>query len=168
MIWIDNINMLDYYQPTNVDAPCYCEVVLQPEDLLLQIPLGTAFGVLTVALYVYSADGNENLGLIPADAYWTEEITDSSGNRYITIKFKRFPDVMCANPCFIIRGTVSRLALIGNGQQSQRIVFDKFTQRYCMESCCIVPSGITYEIDGQSQFGEYDERDYSNEYYNID
>lgn len=168
MIWVDadNITELDYYHPTNLNVPCYCDLIMQPSDMYLQAQIGTESVSLTMGIEMYEADGVTFLYTVTADYYTFETVVDALGNRYVNIRFLRFPDFMCNNPCFILRVKIYRTR-ISQQFSSLRLIFDKFTQRYCLHDCCIVPSGITVETGQEGQLQEYSELDYSDEYYNV-
>ena len=56
MIWIDNINQLQYYnQPKGV--PCYCDIIAYPADLTLQGAFNAGSGSYTIVIEIIKADG---------------------------------------------------------------------------------------------------------------
>lgn len=144
MIWLDNIQQLQYY--SNLPgAYCYCELLIFPNDLTLQGKLGAGFtgpvgapflATATIKFQLYSADGKTLIGNITSsfDYYFTK---DSFSNTIFNARLKTFPAAMC-DQCFIVRVTVNR---------GDTVLFDKYTEQYCMDSCCSYASGITVEQD---------------------
>lgn len=166
MIWIDDINELDYYNPTTLPVPCYCELIMQPDDLYLQAPIGTETGSIDVRVETYEADGISLIEVIDDSFYNFELVTDALGNRYVNIRFIRFTELMCNNPCFIFRVKIHRV-IRRQLYQTRRLIFDKYTQRYCLHDCCIIPSQVVVQTGNQSGNGEYSELDYGDEYFNV-
>lgn len=165
MVWVDSISQLDFYNPTTVDAECYCETLLDPTDIWLQANLGTLGTDFVFNISALTPDGNTLIEVVNPENY-TIDVVLYGGVYYGNIKFKRFSEALCNNPCFILQVRVS--VLIQRQQlNSYRVVFDKYTQRYCIDSCCLIPSGITVQTGQEGQLQEYSELDYSDEYYNI-
>lgn len=139
MIWLSNINDLQYYHPID-GVPCYCDQLIFPSDMLLQAVLPTnATSGFGVTVYVYSADG---LTLYEdATTYFQYYIAQNpvTGSRFINLRLKSFSPTMCTHACYIIRLVVT---------QGGTSVFDKFTERYCQNSCCDIPRGIIITQDG--------------------
>lgn len=139
MIWIDSINDLQYYKQSK-DLPCYCEELVYPNDMQLQGRVYNGSGSYTLALYVYSADGltqYENATTY-FDYYFAKM---PNGTHFFNARLKSFTPAMCAHKCFIIRAVVS---------QGGKVLFDKYTERYCQSSCCDVARGVTYSQDSLS------------------
>lgn len=136
MIWLDSIYKLQYYNPI-AGVPCFCTELTQPEDMQLQGIL-SGRNPYTVTLYTYSADGLTQLQNITTSfAIYTARTTD--GRDYFNAKLQYFTQSMCSNKCFIIRAVVT-----SNGVT----IFDKYTERYCVNSCCITATGVTFQQDG--------------------
>lgn len=130
MIWIDDISELQYYnQPA--DMPCYCDELFTPNDILLQakVPL-VGSNNYNIAIYVYSADGLTNLGEVTGDFEWYAFL-GTDGQHYINIRGIAFSSTMCNNKCFILR-----VKIWGDMTISGLYIFDKYTERYCLDSCC--------------------------------
>lgn len=164
MVWIE-LWQLDYYNPSTVDVECYCEPIILPQDLFLQAEIGTLSGTFSTVIQVLTPDGVTILETADS-SYYTVEYVNYLGTWYANIRFNRFTPTMCNNPCFILHVVIS---LTTNKQQISYVkkIFDKYTQRYCVDSCCLTPTGITVQTGQEGQLQEYDEQDYGNEYYNI-
>ena len=137
MIWIDDIKKLQYYNPTG--APCYCEQLIYPSDLLLQGQLNTlATSGFTLHVQLFSADGLTNLGDITS--YFEVYYAYNPGTKkpFFNLRLKSFAPVMCAQACYILRVIV----------EAGATVFSAYTERYCQASCCDRPRGISITQDG--------------------
>lgn len=137
MIWANNINELQYYNQPN-GAPCYCETLVYPGDLMLQgiIPTAATSGF-TLQVDVLSPDGlttYEN-----ATSYSQYYFFGYNGSRFFNLKLKSYSPAMCTHPCWILRVRV----WVGS-----QLFFDKYTQRYCQSTCCDIPRGITFTPEG--------------------
>ncbi len=137
MIWFNSISELQYYNPTP-NGECYCESLLQPNDMQLQGLLFNGANPYTVTLYVYSADGLTQYA--DATTYfdiYTAKATN--GQDYFNARLKSFHPTMCLYKCFIIR------AIVVSGGLT---IFDKWTERWCQNDCCDTVSGVTYAQEG--------------------
>lgn len=137
MKWFDSISQLEFYNPTP-DGLCYCDSLIQPNDMQLQGLLFNGAAPYTVTLYLYSADGLTQYA--DATAYfevYTAKATN--GQDYFNARLKSYHPSMCLYKCFIIRGVVTSGGLT---------IFDKWTERYCQTDCCDTVSGVTYSQDG--------------------
>lgn len=137
MVFIDNISQLQYYHLAP-DAPCYCEFLAYPSDLILQASYPAASGTLDFAVQLLSPDGITQLET-PAttQSYFQWYFFTLNGFGYTNIRLKTYSPAMCANKCWILRVTIS---IKSTGQ----VLFDKYTERYCQASCCDVPRGIEF------------------------
>jgi hypothetical protein len=138
MIWINDITKLQYYNPTG--APCYCDELIYPADLLLQGQLDTlATSGFTTAVYLYSADGLTSLGDITAyfEVYYA--YNPATRKPFFNLRLKSFAPAMCAQACYILRVMV---------QVGGTAIFDSYTERYCQASCCDRPRGIVIAQEG--------------------
>lgn len=135
MVWINNINELQYYH-TPVDAPCYCEQVIYASDISLQSPISMQG---TLKVFLLSGDGLTNHGDITA--YFESYFFTNPINKqlYFNLRCKSFAPLMCTLACYILEVVVS---------QSLNTIFHKYTERYCQSSCCDVPRGITIRQAG--------------------
>lgn len=135
MIWIDSIEDLQYYnQPP--DMPCYCDELFDPSEILLQANLGTlGSSANDVTVELYSADGLTSISDITASFEWYL-FQGNNGIWYVNIQGVNFPESMCLQKCFILRVTIT-------SRTAELPLFSKFTERYCLDSCCIVPSSIS-------------------------
>lgn len=140
MVWRNSIYDLDYYHPVK-GIPCYCEELAYASDMILQaIPLLNASNSLTATLYVYTPDGLTQLE--NATTYFQSYFaTDTSNRKYFNAQLKSFSPAMCNNKCFIIR-----LVITSAGYT----IWDKWTERYCVNDCCDVVRGVSYSQDGVS------------------
>lgn len=133
MVWFNSISELQYYNVSD-DGQCYCETLLQPNDMQLQGLLFNGAAPYTVTLYLYSADGLTQY----ADATSYFEIYTAkatNGQDYFNARLKSYHPDMCTYKCYIIRATV-----VSGGVT----IFDKWTERYCQDDCCDTVSGVIY------------------------
>lgn len=145
MYWIENIQDLQYYhQPP--DAPCYCELLVYPNDLQLQGALSRSSKTgYIMKIYVYSADGTTQLQDITSYCEYYFFTNPFTGQTMFNIRLKTFSGLMCSTVCYILRVIVTTVGSLttpptGPGPVT---VFDKYTERYCQVSCCDVPRDIT-------------------------
>lgn len=141
MVWIADINDLQYYnQP--VGADCYCETILKPSDMMLQGYLDfNGNGTYSIDIDVLSPDGTILIGNV-TDAFTIYFGKSPFNNRdFFNAKLNGFPTEMCANPCFILKVTVT-----GNGNT----YFLYYTERYCTPNCCMTVNGVVGGQDGIS------------------
>lgn len=144
MIWIDNIQDLQYYHPVK-GVPCYCEDLTKPIDLALQGIFPPQSGNYTLTLYVYSPDGltqHEDATAYFRYYFFRHPIT---GQHIFNAQLLSFSPKMCTEKCFIIRAVVTE----ASGSNAY-VYFDKYTERFCVNDCCQVVSGVTYSQDGLS------------------
>jgi hypothetical protein len=152
MVCFDEIIDLQYYNQTpGID--CYCDLLVDPNDLILQaqVPFSPS-GQYIVLIQVLQPDGT----VIFEDAtqyFQWYAFQANNGNYYINMQALRFSPAMCANSCFILKVTISRVEFYGIGQSINRVVFQKYTERYCVDNCCIVATSISInqvpeEIEG--------------------
>lgn len=137
MIWVDTISELDYYHRTSMDY-CYCELLVKPGDLCIQGIIGTSSAA-NLHIYLYTPDGVTNLGEITSFFKWyiaKAPATMSGSNYYFVAKLLNWPATMCSNRCFILRVTV------GNDTAPVPILFDKYTEQYCLHDCCPLADDI--------------------------
>lgn len=138
MRFIDTIDQLQYYNPIP-GVPCYCEEIIFPADMQLQSPLdNNGDGNYTVTIYVYSADGVDELE--NATNYFSTVTYNNPNTQRHTfnIKLNSFSPTMCANKCFILYVTVA-----GSGNT----YFAKYTERYCVPECCEYVTDVSYSQD---------------------
>jgi hypothetical protein len=141
MIWASSIYDLQYYNQPPPPAPCYCEQLVYPGDLLLQGSFSSsAISGFTITVDVYTPDG---VNVLEASAtslpYFSYYFFNYNGTRYFNLRLNGYSPAMCANPCWILR-----VRAHVNGVT----VFDKYTQRYCQTTCCDTPRGITFTPTG--------------------
>lgn len=145
MIWIDSISELQYYK-SNYGLPCYCERIMVPNDILLQAQVYTGIvpgqigsgATYSVVVQAYSADGLTLLGDITPSFEWYAFAVSAAV--YVNLMMIKFSPIICAQKCFILKVTISQIA------GATLIVFSKFTERFCLDNCCVLPSGIDIEI----------------------
>jgi len=164
MIWIYDINDLQYYHPVP-GFPCYCDPLVYPEDLLLQALIGGSTDVvgsgLAVKIEVYSNDGQTFYEDASSYFNWVYTIAPN-GNKYVNIQLGNgFSPAMYTYGSFILKVTIT--SSLGDFVMTH---FGAFTESYCIP-CCPVPSDITIVDGGAGELGEYSPLEYSNEYYNI-
>jgi hypothetical protein len=162
MKWFDDITMLQYYNQTpGVD--CYCDLLVEAGDLTLQAQVAPApSGQYVVKVEVLQPDGM----VVFEDATQYFEwyaFQGVNGSYYVNIRALRFSPAMCVNPCFILRVTISRVELLGLSVIN-RVIFQKYTERYCVDNCCIVATDIEItqvsETEGEYSISEYDNDEY--------
>lgn len=135
MIWIDTIEELDYYTE---EPPCYCELLLQPQDLLLQGNLGVAMPPFDIQVTALTPDGLTVLGdVLPFISVYYG--TAPNGTTYFNLRLNTWPQFLCKNPCFVLHVVIPGY-------------FDKYTKQYCIHDCCVLPDDITVEVEGQGPF----------------
>lgn len=167
MIWIDNIHDLDYYNH-DTQAECYCDLLVNESDLTLQAEVAApSNGRYEVIVQVMSADGLEVLE--DATQYFKWAIFQGvNGKFYINLQANRFAPTMCSVGCFILKLTVNRIRIFtdisgSGGKVVKDSLFSKYTERYCVDNCCLVPANIDIVV-GDTE-GEYDALDYDNNEY---
>jgi len=128
MYWFNREDLL-YYHP-NTGGYCYCELLIEPSDLLLQgripiVPPGT-----DMLVEAYEPDG---LTLIEnVTAYFIGIFAeDTNGEGYFNIRCVTFPPSLC-DRCFVLR--VVATTPVGSASTT---VFDQYTQQYCIDDCCV-------------------------------
>lgn len=139
MIWANSIADLQYYNQPPPPAPCYCEHLVYPSDLVLQASFSPSFGTLDFDVELLTPDGLTQLEL-PATTknYFQWYFFIYNGVYYANIRLKTYSPVMCTKPCWILKVTITN-------KTTGQVIFDKYTQRYCQTTCCDVPRGITFE-----------------------
>lgn len=136
MIFVNSPYELAYYTRTP-DEPCYCEALTALADFYLYGEL-PEYGD-TAEIVVLAADGltgyegvtieGSGSGLGLQMAYGS-----SGGINFFKLTAESWAQVFCQYPCFVLRITIQD----GNGQ----VIFDKYTEQYCLDSCCILPAGL--------------------------
>lgn len=119
---------------------CYCEYLMNASDLQLQANLPRASNVYyDVKIYTYSGDGTMQIEDATANYSWW--VSDTPGGRKITLRLNSFTNSMCAMGCFTVRLTVTA---IPNTPGNYLLVpsFDRYTDVYCMSTCCDVARDI--------------------------
>jgi len=140
MIWIYDLNNLSYLT-TPSWADCYCELITEPNDVLLQAVFNSPFGggTYNLGIALLSPDGQTVLEDVTSRFEWyVYQVGDLF---YCNLRLLRITDIMCANKCFIFHvviknyiGTPPTIAI--------RTAFDAYTERYCVDNCCLLPSNI--------------------------
>lgn len=138
MVWISSIQELDYYS-RNASDFCYCDLLIQPNDLALQGIIGTQTAASTVRIYMYTPDGQTFIDELTIYFDWyTAKV---AGRTFFNARLRYFPPVLCDNRCFVLRAVV---------ESGGKTVFDKWTQQYCLADCCSVPEKVLIEGPGVS------------------
>lgn len=128
MYWFD-IDELLYYHP-NTGGYCYCELLVEPSDLMLQARLPKTSSDVNVYIEAFTPDGVTSLGLVTS-LFKGIVAVDPSGAYYANIQLQEFSTLLCSQ-CFVLKVTV----IDGEDTGAGTIVFDKFTQQYCVADCC--------------------------------
>lgn len=136
MIWVDKIRDLQHYHQSDSQY-CYCDLILFATDLTLQAQISKVTGASTCEIYQYTPDGVQSVADITSSFQWYTT-TDGQGNYYWTAKMTTISPA-CLNPCFILRVVI---------KEGNTVLWDKFTERYCIQSCCVPVSSVTYTQDG--------------------
>jgi hypothetical protein len=142
VVWFDSIEYLQFYNQTpGID--CYCDLLVDPNDLILQAQVTfSPSGQYVVLIEVLQPDGLIVFENATQYFQWYA-FHAANGNYYINMQALRFSPAMCANSCFILRVTISRVEFYEIGQSINRVVFQKYTERYCVDNCCIVATSIS-------------------------
>lgn len=147
MTWFDSIYDLQYYNQPK-DVPCFCEAVAFPSDMYLQGQLPTGGGNYGLKLFIYSADGLTQYE--EATSYFDYYFGKMpNGQHFFNARLKSFSPAMCVHECYIIRAEV-----YDYGTATARLLFNKYTERYCQNNCCDTARGITFSQDGFVTTGE--------------
>lgn len=168
MIFVPSIYDLQYYNKPDV-GECYCELVLNPSDMALQIQLPQKSGATySVAVEQWDASGTILLGVVTTSTNWV--VFNQFGYDWCNIVFKNFPASMCNDKCFVLRVKITMTQGTFSG-----LVFDRYTEQYCLDSCCYDDIGTVeisagspdggsiinpIPIDGQYDHVDYDPQDY--------
>lgn len=166
MKWFDDLTMLQYYNQTP-GVPCYCDLLVEASDLTLQALVTQS----PSTQYTLKVEVMQPDGLVifeDATTYFEWYVFQGvNGNYYMNIRAKRFSSEMCLNSCFILRVTISRVEVYSNGETTttyNRVIFQKYTERYCVDNCCIVATDIEItqvpEIEGEYLASDYESLDY--------
>ncbi len=141
MRFVNSITDLGYYTH-NAPIPCYCEILLNAGDLMLQAPfVSNLNNGLVTAVELYSADGLTYYGDVTN--YFSVYYFVQGGVRYFNLTLNSFAPAMCANKCWILN-----VIVVGNVNGNFVVLFNKFTDRYCQVDCCQVTSDVTVTQNG--------------------
>lgn len=126
--------------PTEVigNPNCYCEIILQPNDLMLQgrpiSPVSTS-----TALEVIAYDGKTGASLGNISSSFTLFIgVDGNGKNYFNLRLDQFPNAICET-CFFLRIKLTTGLIT---------VFLSYTDLYCVTECCAIPKGVVFTEGG--------------------
>lgn len=132
MRFVDNISDIGM---RNGDEPCYCEYLMYPNDLQLQAKIAGFVGDGLTYLFsarLYDPTGQNQIAII--SDHFTRWVADTPKGRMFTARLDTFPPAMCAGTCFVLRIIITTT--------TGTVVFDKFTDLYCMATCCTIPRNI--------------------------
>jgi hypothetical protein len=165
MIWLDTYEDLQFYGFNSL-GDCYCDLLVETQDLILQAPVERSpSGEYKVKIEVLAGDGIE-VYEDATDYFEWFAFAGVSDDYYINMRSKRFSPSMCDHGCFVLRVQIWRVETFSIGEggvTSERLIFDKYTERYCVDNCCEVPDNI--DISFENTDGEYDILDYDNADY---
>lgn len=154
MVWINDLLLLQYYNQSTW-AECYCDLMVDPSDLILQALIEySPSGEYTLLVEVMQPDGT--IVLEDATSYFEWYVFQApNGNYYMNMRAMRFSPAMCANSCFILRVTIKRKENYSSGIGGEvttiyRTIFQKYTERYCIDNCCLVAKSISVEIEPET------------------
>lgn len=136
MIWLSSISQLQYYS-TVPGIPCYCEILVYPNDLYLQGQFPASSGTYTLNIYTYSADGLTEYEDVTSKFSYYFAQNPVTYRHFFNARLNAYANSMCQYLCWILRAVVTDTA-------SGQIVFDSYTERYCQSSCC----DLAREIEG--------------------
>lgn len=127
------------YYNTPEGAPCYCEQLTYAADLTLQAPVTANFtSGYSLTVNVLSADGLTLLEDATAYFEWYVAQNPVTGGKFLNVRLKAFSPAMCSEKCWIIQ------IILTNGGYG----LNRYTDRYCLSSCCDIPRNILIEQDG--------------------
>src|ERR1700754_1398338 len=106
MIWLDNIQDLQYYHPIK-DMPCYCEILLFPNDMILQGAFNPGSGSYTLLLEVMSADGLMVYADGTANFSYYFAANPLTGQHFFNAQLNSFVPAMCTHVCYIVHAKVT-------------------------------------------------------------
>lgn len=141
MQWFKNIADLQYYNPPAGNIPCYCETIMQPNDINLQGYMdynGNPTYNFTVEMY--KPNGVDLLEDVTVAFSFYVAYNPLVNRVYFGMKLNYFTTQMCNNPCFIFKVTITDAA--------GGTTFDYYTERYCIPSCCLYAYNPTITQDG--------------------
>jgi len=163
VVWINSLDDLQFNNPTQ-GVDCYCDLLIEANDLILQaIVTPSPTGQYSLLIEVMQPDGL--VVFEDATMYFEWYVFQGvNGVFYMNMRAKRFSPAMCANSCFILRVTINRIEWISSGGgvvSVPRVIFQKYTERYCIDNCCVLAKDITIVSQGVTDLGEYDALDYN-------
>lgn len=138
MIWVNSIDKL-WANRKKANEICYCDPVVYPNDMILQHRLNTnALSGFSCEVYIYSSNGMNLLSPDRAPYFSFLVGIDPYGNKFFNLRCEQFAPEMCSNECYILRVKIF---------QSGNLLFDKYTEIYCQNTCCTTPRGITISTE---------------------
>lgn len=149
MYWFDQEDLL-YYHP-NTGGYCYCELLVEPSDLILQAPLPSVTADIHIYIEAYQPGGVTFIDDV-TDLFKGIVAKNPSGGYYATMQAQVLSTLLCAE-CFVLKVTI-----IDKASTVPRTVFQKFTQQYCVADCC-AGAGTLEAGTGESKkiFNSYNE-----------
>lgn len=137
MIWIGDKNKLSYYTKCNDTIDCYCDLLVYPNDLILQGTFNKQSGNYAISVEVWTPDGN-TIHEVVDSIYYEYYFANNKfiGRDYFVVRLKAWSPSMCANNCFVMRIGIRD---VSNGNQ---LIFASWTDRYCIADCCDVARDI--------------------------
>lgn len=142
MYWFNKDELLYYNR--NQAGYCYCDIIVKPQDLILQAFMPSVTSAVAYTIKAYTPDGvTELLDLAP----FVKGLfaIDNTGRTYCTFELQSFPSSLC-NECFLVRFTVTDL--VGG---VNRVLFDRYTQEYCIKDCCTIIGDLTASDDFEQE-----------------
>lgn len=140
MIWLNSISELQYYNMP-VNGICYCSILYHANDLMLQGWFPKGSGNYEIIVQTLSADGltvYETSTSNFQSYFFNNPITQQ---HTFNLQLKAFTTQMCVRACWILHVVVLDSTTGG-------VVFDKYTERYCMSTCCDRARDITIDDEG--------------------
>lgn len=136
MIWLNSISELQYYNAP-IGVPCYCAILYNASDLTLQGLFNAGSGSYTLSIGVYTPDGVTSLETATSNFAYYFAVNPFTAQHFFNAKLNSFTSIMCTRACYILRATVT-------DNETNTVVFDKWTERYCQASCCETAGNISF------------------------
>jgi len=99
MYWFDLKDLLHYHP--NTGGYCYCELLIEPSDLMLQARIPEVSPDTEVYIEAYAPDGVTLLGGITSN-FKGIIATDSNGDYYANLQMQTFNSILCEE-CFVLK-----------------------------------------------------------------
>lgn len=144
MIFVSAPTDLEYYNP-NADWGCYADMIMQPNDVLLQVmglPV-SGFGapIFNLTISTYKPDGVTLLSADDTayfDYYFAKATINGVDYYYCNIRLNNYSPTMLANGCFVLYVKITNVGYPN--------AFKGYTQKYEIKNTAVIPSGVTITV----------------------